>query len=207
MAKAVAITIKQPETSQAYVAVAGNADPPERPDFADSSGGWWIASLLSPQKAVFAPLVRKIFETRGRFGKSNFFRFTHCKSVFSSVLNNSISAFFACIFFIYTRSRSTHEAIIDETTWERVQELRKQRQQPNRYGEVGMFSGLLFCTNCGSVMYQQRYETDKRQQDCYICGSYKKHTADCIAHFIRTDLLTAGVTENWRKVTSYTAKH
>ena len=38
-------------------------------------------------------------------------------------------------------------------------------------------------------------------------GSYKKRTADCTAHFIRTDLLTAGVTENLRKVTSYTAKH
>ena len=56
-------------------------------------------------------------------------------------------------------------------------------------------------------MYQQRYQTDKRRQDCYICGSYKKRTADCTAHFIRTDLLTEGVTENLRKVTSYAAKH
>ena len=101
----------------------------------------------------------------------------------------------------------THEAIIDEATWERVQELRKQRKRPNRYGEVGLFSGLLFCADCGSVMYQQRYQTDKRRQDCYICGSYKKRTADCTAHFIRTDYLTAGVTENLRKVTSYAAKH
>lgn len=101
----------------------------------------------------------------------------------------------------------THEAIIDEATWERVQELRKQRKRPNRYDEVGLFSGLLFCADCGSVMYQQRYQTDKRKQDCYICGSYKKRTADCTAHFIRTDLLTEGVTENLRKVTQYAAKH
>ena len=100
-----------------------------------------------------------------------------------------------------------HEAIIDRETWERVQELRKQRKRPNRYDEVGLFSGILFCADCGSVMYQQRYQTDKRRQDCYICGSYKKRTADCTAHFIRTDLLTAGVTENLRKVTSYAAKH
>ncbi len=72
-----------------------------------------------------------------------------------------------------------HEQIIDKDTWERVQELRKQRKRPNRYDE----------------------------QDCYICGSYKKRTADCTAHFIRTDLLTEGVTENLRKVTSYAAKH
>ena len=100
-----------------------------------------------------------------------------------------------------------HEIIIDRDTWERVQELRKQRKRPNRYDEVGLFSGILFCADCGSVMYQQRYQTDKRRQDCYICGSYKKRTADCTAHFIRTDLLTAGVTENLRKVTQYAAKH
>ena len=100
-----------------------------------------------------------------------------------------------------------HEPIIDLQTWERVQELRKQRKRPNRYDEVGLFSGILFCADCGSVMYQQRYQTDKRKQDCYICGSYKKRTRDCTAHFIRTDLLTAGVTENLRKITSYAAKH
>ena len=100
-----------------------------------------------------------------------------------------------------------HEPIIDRETWERVQELRKQRKRPNRYDEVGLFSGILFCADCGSVMYQQRYQSDKRKQDCYICGSYKKRTADCTAHFIRTDLLTAGVLSNLRKVTSYAAKH
>lgn len=56
----------------------------------------------------------------------------------------------------------------------------------NRRGKAGLFSGLLFCTDC---------------------GSYRKHTADCTAHFTRTDLLTTGVTENLRKVTGYAAKH
>ena len=81
-----------------------------------------------------------------------------------------------------------HEPIIDTQMWERVQELRKQRKRPN-------------------VLYQQRYQNATRKQDCYICGSYKKRTRDCTAHFIRTDLLTAGVTDNLRKVTSYAAKH
>lgn len=102
---------------------------------------------------------------------------------------------------------NAHEPIIDRETWERVQELRKQRKRPNRYDEVGLFSGLLFCADCGSVLYQQRYQTEKRKQDCYICGSYKKRTKDCTAHFIRTDLLTAGVIQNLRKVTSYAANH
>ena len=100
-----------------------------------------------------------------------------------------------------------HEPIIDRETWERVQELRKQRKRPNRYDEVGLFSGMLFCADCGHVMYQQRYQNKTRKQDCYICGSYKKRTRDCTAHFIRTDLLTAGVLSNLRQVTEYAAKH
>ena len=102
---------------------------------------------------------------------------------------------------------NAHEPIIDTETWERVQELRKQRKRPNRQGEMGLFSGIVFCADCGSVMYQQRFDTEKRHQDCYICGSYKKRTADCTTHFIRTDLLTAGVTANLRQITSYAAKH
>ena len=102
---------------------------------------------------------------------------------------------------------NAHEPIIDPDTWERVQELRKQRKRPNRYDEVGLFSGLLFCADCGSVLYQQRYENKTRKQDCYICGNYKKRTHDCTAHFIRTDLLTAGVTANLKKITAYAAKH
>jgi site-specific DNA recombinase len=102
---------------------------------------------------------------------------------------------------------NTHEPIIERDVWERVQELRKQRKRPNRYGEVGLFSGMLFCADCGSVLYQQRYQTDTRKQDCYICGSYKKRTTDCTSHFIRTDHLAAGVTGNIRKITSYAAKH
>ncbi|MBQ9720562.1 MAG: DUF4368 domain-containing protein, partial [Oscillospiraceae bacterium] len=72
---------------------------------------------------------------------------------------------------------------------------------------VGLFSGLVFCADCGSLMYQQRYDTPTRKQDCYICGSYKKRTTDCTSHFIRTDLLTEGVTANLRAITGYAAKH
>ena len=59
-----------------------------------------------------------------------------------------------------------HEPIIDTQMWERVQELRKQRKRPNRYDEVGLFSGILFCADCGSVLYQQRYQNATRKQDC-----------------------------------------
>lgn len=56
-------------------------------------------------------------------------------------------------------------------------------------------------------MYQQRYDTPTRKQDCYICGSYKKRTADCTAHFISTALLKEGVTANLKAITGYAAKH
>lgn len=50
-------------------------------------------------------------------------------------------------------------------------------------------------------MYQQRNQADKRRQDCYICGNYKKRTCGCTAYSSRTDLLTEGVIENLRKIT------
>ena len=80
--------------------------------------------------------------------------------------------------------------------------LRKQRKRPNRYDEVGLFSGILFCADCGQRDVSAAIpERTSRKQDCYICGNYKKRTHDCTAHFIRTDLLTAGVLSNLRKVT------
>lgn len=99
----------------------------------------------------------------------------------------------------------THEPIIDRASWERVQGLRKKRRRPTREGEPGLFSGLLVCADCGNILYQQRRHSTK--QDCYICGSYKKRTADCTAHHIATSALVAGITENLRNITSYASLH
>ena len=115
----------------------------------------------------------------------------------------------------YIRRRLEEEKIPCPTWWNRERGLRNTRTkwekkdpENGRYmWDLSLIHILLFCADCGSVMYQQRYQTDKRKQDCYICGNYKKRTHDCTAHFIRTDLLTAGVLSNLRKVTSYAAKH
>ena len=54
-----------------------------------------------------------------------------------------------------------------------MQELRKQRKRPNRYDEVGLFSGVLFCADCGSVMYECSYDENKtRRQDIEIYYSF-----------------------------------
>ena len=61
-----------------------------------------------------------------------FSRFTHCKSVFSFALNNFISAFFACIFFIYTRFEFTYNAVYDingEWTGEGITEYYKKGER------------------------------------------------------------------------------
>lgn len=102
-----------------------------------------------------------------------------------------------------------HEAIIDKETWERVQELRKNRRRPKRQGEMGLFSGVLVCADCGANLYVQRYNgKNGRHQDCYICGSYKRRIKDdCTAHFIRTDALEELVTENLKSVTRYAKAH
>ena len=44
-------------------------------------------------------------------------------------------------------------------------------------------------------------------RDSYICGSYKRRTRDCSAHYIDTNLLKAGVTANLRQITGYAAQH
>ena len=100
-----------------------------------------------------------------------------------------------------------HEPIIDAQTWERVQALRKQRRRPTRFDEIGLFSGLLYCADCGSILYMQRYHTNKRSYNNYVCGSYRSRARDCTAHFIRTDILTTGVLENLRHITNYAAAH
>ena len=101
---------------------------------------------------------------------------------------------------------NTHEPIIDRAIWERVQELRKHRKRVNRTGEVGMFSGLAVCADCGNILYQRR-ELGARDRDYYLCGTYCKRTGDCTTHYIRADLLTEGVTANLRAITGYAAKH
>ena len=50
----------------------------------------------------------------------------------------------------------THEAIIDRDTWDAVQKAREQRRRPTKMGEMGMFSGLAFCADCGAKLHHHR---------------------------------------------------
>ena len=63
-----------------------------------------------------------------------------------------IFLFSGCISIIYTRFLNVHEAIIDKDAWDLVQEARKHRRRPTKMGEMGLFSGLAYCADCGAKM-------------------------------------------------------
>ena len=45
------------------------------------------------------------------------------------------------------------EPIISEEQWLRVQELRKHRRRPTATGRASLFSGLVYCPDCGAKLH------------------------------------------------------
>ena len=85
--------------------------------------------------------------------------------------------------------RNTHEAIVEEAVFERVQELRANKRRPTKAERQGMFSGLVFCADCGSKLHFATCKSFDGSQDNYRCARYKSNTGDCTAHFIREEVL------------------
>ena len=48
---------------------------------------------------------------------------------------------------------NTHEAIIEEAVFEKVQQVRQQRHRKTRTGRSSIFSGLVYCADCGEKLY------------------------------------------------------
>ena len=85
---------------------------------------------------------------------------------------------------------NTQSAIIDEKVFERVQELRKNKPRPAKQAErQGLFSGLLYCADCGSKLHFATGKNMTPEQDCYRCARYKSNTGDCTMHYIREETL------------------
>ena len=82
-----------------------------------------------------------------------------------------------------------HEAIISEEDWLRVHELRKNRRRPLKSGKTSMFSGLIFCHECGSKLHFCTSKTFGPKQDFYRCAKYKSNRGTCSIHFIRNVVL------------------
>ncbi|MBQ6907454.1 MAG: DUF4368 domain-containing protein [Clostridia bacterium] len=98
---------------------------------------------------------------------------------------------------------NTHEAIIDVDTWERVQELRKNKRRPTRTGKSNMFSGIAYCADCGQKLYYCTSKYFESRQDHFVCSTSRKDKEECSTHFIRAVMLEKGVLAHLRYVISY----
>ena len=103
--------------------------------------------------------------------------------------------------------RNTQEAIIDEKTFETVQQMRKVKRARTKYNEPNMFSGLLYCADCGNHLTIQRVAR-KRKMDNFSCATYrKKKKGLCSCHRILVSDLETIVKEDLQKVCEYVLFH
>lgn len=79
---------------------------------------------------------------------------------------------------------NTHEAIIDQDTFDTVQKLREGvKRRLSIDGEMSIFSGLLYCADCGAKMYLNRHRGNEK--DAFNCASYRKEKERiCTSHYI-----------------------
>lgn len=101
-----------------------------------------------------------------------------------------------------------HEAIIDKETFDMVQELTKvKRVVCNRYEDVNIFAGLLYCSDCGSPINLKRVAKN-RNYDYYLCRRYNKaRQSTCTQHSIVKRTLEKLVLTDLRRVLAETKTH
>ena len=101
----------------------------------------------------------------------------------------------------------THEAIIDKETFEIVQKIRAGKRRPTRMGEMPMFSGLLYCADCGSKLTFHRKADEPAEKHNYVCGNYRGNTSNCTMHYIRNVVVERIVLENLKEVIHYVSNY
>ncbi len=101
------------------------------------------------------------------------------------------------------RFENTHEAIIDQTTWDIVRQVRSGKRRRNSMGEVNKYSGLIYCADCGSKHYFARGTTITPDTFNFFCSRYRKHMGEetCTPHSIREVVLDEIVLEEIRRAT------
>ncbi len=100
----------------------------------------------------------------------------------------------------------TQEPIIPQEQWDRVQELRKNKRRPIKAERQGLFSGLLFCADCGSKLHFATCKSFEGRQDHYVCSNYKSNRGTCTVHYIREDVLREILLERIQAVNAYIRK-
>ncbi len=105
----------------------------------------------------------------------------------------------------WLRFENTHEAIIDQETWDAVQKVREGKRRRNNMGAIDKYSGLLYCADCGSKLYFVRGKSIKPSDYNFICSRYRKHIGEqlCTAHRIREVALDEIILEEIRRITYY----
>lgn len=102
---------------------------------------------------------------------------------------------------------NTHERIIDDDVFEKVQEIRQQRHRMIRTGRSSIFSGLVYCADCGSKMLYGSSNNGDLDQDFFDCSLHRKHKEKCNGHFIRVKVLERMVLKHIQAVMGYILRH
>ena len=90
--------------------------------------------------------------------------------------------------------KNTHEAIIDQETFDIVQKMRSHKRSNQRYknraGHENLFAGLVFCGTCGRKHYFCPQEKNGLNHDHYKCSGYRKPIDGCEnPHYIQKSAL------------------
>lgn len=102
------------------------------------------------------------------------------------------------------RFENTHEPLIDQQTWDIVQDIRKHKRRRANMAEQNIFSGLVYCADCGGTMVLHRAHTMDAVKNNFMCSTYKKKGKDvCSGHYIREVELAAILLDDIRRVTHF----
>lgn len=102
---------------------------------------------------------------------------------------------------------NTHPALIEQEVWDAVQRIRAHRKRPVKQEIPALFSGMLFCADCGAPLTLSRGVSVSRAQERYCCGHYRKRTDACTMHYIRAVALEELVLENLKQVVTFATRH
>ena len=96
---------------------------------------------------------------------------------------------------------NAHAPIIDRDIWEKVQIIRENKRRPNKSGITSMFSGLLYCADCGAKLSLATANGYAH----FRCSQYKRtsRTQNCTQHYIREDALNQLVLKQLQHFLSY----
>lgn len=88
-----------------------------------------------------------------------------------------------------------------------MQEIRQQRHRRTKTGKSSLFSGMVYCSDCGAKMRYCTTNYFEKRQDHFVCANYRSNTGSCSAHFIRAVVLEELVWMHMRTVISYVSRY